>query len=183
MRDSQTSFRSNTKDSQSDFRIKTHTMTGAGSSVNRLQQPKRTTLMGMSKPHQLSNQNDEIKKMLGMKQKPEMTESDHKPRIQRRDADGNSIISKGTNFSGTNTLQSQVGPIKPVRAGSTIRSNATATNISLNQDNRSQISKHDIEDHWKEAVTVALENDMVDIDSDNVSDYEIDAVEVMMSSL
>lgn len=131
--------------------------------------------MGMSKPHQLASQNDEIKKMLGMKKESSAIEgSDKKPR--RKDADGNSIISKST-------LQSQGGPVKAVRAGSTIRSNATATNISVTNDTKSVVSRADIQDHWKEAIVTGLEQNLIDIDSDNASDFEVDAVETLMSSI
>lgn len=114
--------------------------------------------------------------MLGL-QKVGMDGSDRKPR--RKDEDGNSIVSKNTSFSG---IQSQGGPVKAMRAGSTVRSNVTATNISVN-DTRSVMSKADIEDHYKEVVATGLENDMIDIDSDNASDFEVDAVETMMDSL
>jgi hypothetical protein len=87
--------------------------------------------------------------MLGMKKESSAIEgSDRKPR--RKDADGNSIISKST-------LQSQGGPVKAVRAGSTIRSNATATNISVTNDTKSVVSRADIQDHWKEAIVTGLE--------------------------
>ena len=33
----------------------------------------------------------------------------------------------------------------------------------------------------KDTIASALENEWIDIDSDNVSDYELDAVETMMS--
>lgn len=50
--------RASSRDSNRDFRIKTSTTTRTNSTtggVNRLQQPKRTTLMGLSKPHQLAS--------------------------------------------------------------------------------------------------------------------------------
>ena len=35
----------------------------------------------------------------------------------------------------------------------------------------------------QEHIATALENDWIDIDSDNVSDYELDAVETMMTHM
>lgn len=56
-------MRATSRDSK-DFRIKSQT--SDKTSATRQQQAKRTHVMGLSKPHQLASQNDQIKRMLGM---------------------------------------------------------------------------------------------------------------------
>jgi hypothetical protein len=75
---------------------------------------------------------------------------------------------------------------KPVKAVSQIAPSKT--------DARSVTSKHttvqqnleamdQMAEKLQEHIMQGLENDWIDIDSDNVSDYELDAVESMMSQL
>lgn len=60
-------MRANSRDSNRDFRIKSSSVSATTSQQKTtVPKPMKTTFKGLTKPHQLASQNDEIRRMLGM---------------------------------------------------------------------------------------------------------------------